>query len=103
MLQGKMVKIRFRRNFAEQKLWVFVGRVREFTDHWIQVEGKAIISLPLYIDEEPRMIVIPRDNIAHIRILPETVNLDHLSVEKQGMRRFLRIEGAPDTSVGEEI
>jgi uncharacterized membrane protein HdeD (DUF308 family) len=42
MLQGKMVKIRFKRFFAEQTLWVFVGKVTAGTENWFEIKGKAI-------------------------------------------------------------
>ena len=40
MEKGTIVKIRFRRYFKEQRLWVFVGKVLESKDGWIKIHGK---------------------------------------------------------------
>ncbi len=106
MIKGKIVKIRFRRYYADQRLWVFVGRVLDFTGDWLTVEGKGIIVVKGDVhspiaDEQTRTIMIPRDNIAHIRILPDDFDLDHLQFEVKGVRHFIKVQGAPDTSIGE--
>lgn len=105
MLEGKMVKIRFKRYFPEQRLWVFLGKILMMSENWIEVEGKAIIltrgGLTPHIDEESRVIVVPRENIAHMRILPEEFDLSQIKIETRGTRQFVKVEGGPDTSIGE--
>ena len=58
MIAGKMVKVRFKKYFVEQRLWVFVGKVLHFSENWLMVEGKGIISYkgiePAHVDENPR-------------------------------------------------
>jgi len=106
MLAGKMVKIRFRRYFAEQKQWIFVGKVVEFTENWVTVNGKGIVVFkgrkePVDVDEEPRFLVIPRENIAHIRLLPPDFDLSKIKIEVKQLRIYVKVPGAPDTSIGE--
>ena len=106
MITGKIVKIRFKRYFADQRLWVFVGKVLEFSEGWIKIEGKGIIMLkgqvkPADIDKELRVILVPREHIAHIRILPDTFDITRLKVETRGLRLFIKVDGGPDTSIGE--
>jgi len=106
MLEGKMVKIRFRRYFADQKQWIFVGKVVEFTENWVTVNGKGIVVFkgrkePVDIDQEPRMLMIPRENIAHIRLLPPDFDLTNIRVDIRNMRMYVKVPGAPDTSIGE--
>ncbi len=84
MDQGDLVTVRFKRHFPEQKLWVFVGQVQQWTDHWIEVEGRAIVfntgqTDPIDIDQESRTLVCPRENIAHVGILPR--NFDTQKIE----------------------
>ena len=106
MLEGKMVKIRFRRYFADQKQWIFVGKVVEFTENWVMVNGKGIVIFkgrkePVDIDQKPRTLVIPRENIAHVRILPSNFDLGNIKTDIRGMRLYVKVPGAPDTSIGE--
>lgn len=104
--KGKIVKVRFQRHFVEQKLWVFIGKVVECTNDWFVLEGKAIISLKgqiksADIDEDIRTIMVPRENIAHIRILPDTFNFETMEIITKGMRQYLKVSGGPDTSIGD--
>ena len=106
MLTGKFVKIRFRRYFADQKQWIFIGKVVEFTENWISVEGKGIVIFkgrpdPVDIDEAPRTLVIPRGTIAHIRVLPDDFDLDVIKTKSSKLRLYVEVEGGPDTSISE--
>ena len=47
------------------------------------------------------MLLLPRDNIAHIRILPDDYDLKEVKVERVGFRYYIKIKGAPDASLGE--
>ena len=107
-LRGKMVKIRYRRYFQEQKTWVFLGRILSYDRGCFVVEGKGVIIHlaaveRVLIDEEPRVLIIPRDNIAHIRVLPDEFDIGKIEVVEKGMRLFARVPGAPDTSIGETL
>jgi len=106
MIVGKMVKVRFRRYFADQKLWVFIGKVLEFTESWVTVEGKALVIFkgradPVDIDNEPRVLVIPRENIAHIRVLPDNFDINDVRTEEKRFRMYVKVDGGPDTSISE--
>ncbi|HNQ36110.1 MAG TPA: hypothetical protein PKN80_08625 [bacterium] len=106
-IKGRMVKVRFKKYFAEQRLWLFLGRVLEISENWIQVEGRGIVHFHAprrtEIDEEPRVVVIPRDNIAHIRILPDSFTLDKIEILTRGGRFFVKVPDGPDTSIGDEF
>ncbi len=106
MLEGKMVKVRFRKYFVEQRLWVFLGKVLMMDNWWLRIEGKGIVIFkgqPPQIDEKERIILVPRDNIAHIRILPDDFDLSRIKVEagKFALRNYVKVKGGPDTSIGE--
>lgn len=107
-LANKMVKIRYRRYFQEQKTWVFLGRIIAYDQGCFLVEGKGVIVHPaaverVVIDGESRLLIIPRDNIAHIRLLPDDFSVERIEVVERGMRLFARVPGGPDTSIGETI
>jgi hypothetical protein len=106
MIEGKMVKIRFRRYFADQKQWIFVGKITGFTENWVTVNGKGIVVFkgrkePVDIDDEPRILVIPRENIAHIRLLPPDFDVRKIKIDVKQFRMYVKVPGAPDTSIGE--
>ena len=87
MIKDKIVKLRFRRYFDEQALWVIVGKVLEFGDSWVKIEGKGICIMkghviPCDVDKENKILLIPRDNIAHIRILPDDFDLGNIKAIK---------------------
>lgn len=126
MLQGKMVRIRMRRNFQQQRLWVYVGRVEQADANLLLLNCKSLLiqaqedirehragttmnvrgemsgrSLPIYIDKEVRPIAVPYDAIANIRILPDDFDLNHIDVKAVEGRYGMTVAGAPDTWIGE--
>ena len=106
MIEGKIVKVRFKKYYAEQKLWVFIGKVLKFTEHWIMLDGKGILVVkgsvhPVDMDAEKRVILVPRDNIAHIRVLPDSFDIDNIKIETKGTRIFAAVKDGPDTSISE--
>jgi len=106
MVAGKIVKIRFRRYFAEQRLWVFIGKVLEFTEGWVTVEGKGLVVFkggtePVDVDDDTRILMVPRGNIAHLRVLPDTFDISTIRVKSRGARTYVEVDGGPDTSIGE--
>ena len=106
MEQGEFVMVRFKRYFAEQRPWVFVGQVQQWTEHWIEVEGKGIVfntgqKDPIDIDEEPRVLICPRENIAHVRILPDDFDIQKIDTSRRNTRWYLKVESAPDACLAE--
>jgi len=106
MIEGKIVKIRFKKYFAEQRLWVFIGKVIKFTENWVMVDGKGIVIMkgkvtPVDVDKEKRIILIPRENISHIRILPDDFDIENIEIVERDMRLFVKVKNSPDTSISE--
>ncbi len=106
MIEGKIVKIRFKKYFAEQRLWVFIGKVLKFTENWVMADGKGIVIMkgkitPVDIDKEKRIILVPRENISHIRILPDDFDIENIEIVERDMRLFVKVKNGPDTSVSE--
>jgi hypothetical protein len=106
MIEGKIVKIRFKKYFAEQRLWVFIGKVIKFTENWVMVDGKGIVIMkgkvtPVDVDKEKRVILVPRENISHIRILPDDFDIENIEIIERDMRLFVKVKNGPDTSISE--
>lgn len=107
MDQGDFVAVRFKRYFNEQRNWVFVGQLLQATENWLEVEGRSIVfntgkSNPIEIDEKPRTLVCPRENIAHVRILPKDFNIATIQTYRENSRWFIRVESAPDACLAEQ-
>jgi len=106
MIEGKIVKIRFKKYFVEQRLWVFIGKVIKFTENWVMVDGKGIVIMkgkvtPVDVDKEKRVILVPRENISHIRILPDDFDIENIEIIERDMRLFVKVKNGPDTSISE--
>ncbi len=106
MIEGKIIKVRFKKNYAEQKVWVFIGKVLKFAENWLMLDGKGILVMeggvhPVDVDKENRLIIVPRDNISHIRVLPDDFDIDNINIEIRGIRIFAKVKNGPDTSVSE--
>jgi len=106
MIVGKMVRVRLRRDFFEQRLWVFVGKVIKFTEGWVTIEGKGLTvlkraQLEVDVEDEPRVVVIPRDNIAIIRVLPDDFDMMNIRTVNKGHKLCLVVDGGPDATIVE--
>ena len=106
MIEGKIVKVRFKKNYAEQRVWVFIGKALKFTEQWLMLDGKGILVSrgninPVDIDGARRIILVPRDNIAHMRILPDDFDVDNIEIHIKGIRIFAGVKNGPDTSISE--
>jgi len=106
MIIGKMVRVRLRRDFFEQRLWVFVGKVMGFTENWVMIEGKGLTvlqrgELDVEVENELRHVVIPRDNIAIIRVLPDTFDMTNIRTVNKGHKLCLVVDGGPDATIAE--
>ncbi|MFC1765009.1 hypothetical protein ACFL6U_23430 [Planctomycetota bacterium] len=108
MEAGKVVKIRFRRFFIEQRLWIFVGKVLESKDGWLKINGKGILfnpgkgkGDPFDIDDEARTLYCPKESINHVRVLPDDFDMTDIQTTRKDNRWFIKVNGQSDTSLGE--
>jgi len=106
MIEGNIVKVRFRKSYPEQTAWVFIGKVLKFTENWLALDGKGVIVNkgkvnPVNIDEDCRVVMVPRDNIAHIRVLPDSFDVNYIEVKIVGTRIYVAVVDGPDTSVSD--
>ena len=106
MLKGKIVRIRLNRYFLEQKLWIFIGKVVEFSEHWVCLDAVGVVvakskTEPVEIDKESRPMFIPRESIANLRVLPDDFDLKNMQITLEGIKLGITVKGAPDTWIGE--
>jgi hypothetical protein len=106
MLKDRMVCVKLKRFNAEQKPWCYVGKVEAFNDAWIVLVGRGIMvtrteKSGVQIDEKSSAVMIPRDNIDRIRILPDSYDIKNMRVTTQGQQLRLVVDGAFDVYIGE--
>ena len=105
-LKGKVIRVRMRRTFQEQRLWVFVGRVVDFTESWLHIEGKGIIvlkraGLSVEIDNQIRGLLLPRGVISVIRVLPDDFDLEHIETINEGHKLCIKVQGEPNATIAD--
>ena len=106
-LVGKKVRVRFRRYFREQRLYVFIGTVLHWTGQLLVLNGKGIVLVkgrthPAVVDKTMRTLVAPIGNIAHIRVLPDDFQMADIRLRMEGLIVYVIVAGAADTAIGEQ-
>lgn len=56
---------------------------------------------PVQIDEQMRSIILPRDNIANIRVLPDGFDMNNITVITEGNTLGINVDDAPTAWIGE--
>jgi hypothetical protein len=106
MIKDKMARIKLKKHFHEQRPYVYVGKIAQFTETWVAVHGKGVMvsrSQPngVQIDQKASLTLIPRDNIESIRVLPDTYDLNAIRITTDGQQLRLVVEGGLDVFIAE--
>ncbi|HOJ67276.1 MAG TPA: hypothetical protein PKX28_10515 [Candidatus Hydrogenedentes bacterium] len=106
MLKDRMVRVKLVRRFKEQRPQSYVGKVTGFSEGWVLLEGKLVLvsrNIPggAQVDAQKSIVMIPRDNIESIQLLPDTFNLDKITVNTEGQQLRLDVPGGTPCYIGE--
>jgi len=106
MIKDRIVRIKMKKNFKEQKPFSFVGKVTFWSEDWIALEGKGIMltrqqSSGVQIDEGIKVVLIPRESIDHIQVLPDNLDINNLKVTTEGQQLVLVVDGKRNSFLGE--
>ena len=106
MIKDQVVRIKLKKQFAEQRPLNYVGKCIAFTDPWLVMDGKCVMlvrSQPdgVQIDENMTRHIIPRESIESIRVLPDAFDINALTVTTEGQQLRLVVEGVQDVYIGE--
>ena len=106
MLKDRMVRVKLKKSFGEQRPISYVGKCTGFSDCWVVVEGKGLMlarHVPegVQIDTAVAPVVIPRDNIESIRVLPDSFSLDNIKITTEGQQIQIQVDGKRDCFIGE--
>ncbi|UCG55703.1 MAG: hypothetical protein JSU70_12630 [Phycisphaerales bacterium] len=89
-------------------MWIFIGKLLESRDGWLKINGKGILfnpgrTDPIDIDDEARTLYCPRESINHVRVLPDDFDLTDIKTVRKENRWFVKVDGQPNTSLGEGL
>jgi hypothetical protein len=106
MLKDRMVRIKMKKYYHEQKPISFFGKCTVFTETWLAVEGKSVMVARrepngVQIDSHLTQVVIPRENIDSIRVLPDTFDLNNIQITTEGQQLRVVVDGKRDCFIGE--
>tara|TARA_R110001592_G_scaffold153370_2_gene381777 strand:+ start:770 stop:1102 length:333 start_codon:yes stop_codon:yes gene_type:complete len=106
MIKDRIVRVKLKRTFKEQRPLSYVGKVTAFSDFWVAMEATAVMiarSQPnnVQIDAHRSAAVIPRDSIESIVILPDDFNVKEIKITTQGQQIQIDVKGGPNVYVGE--
>ncbi|HPX86426.1 MAG TPA: hypothetical protein PKZ59_07040 [Candidatus Hydrogenedentes bacterium] len=106
MLKDKIVRVRLRKFFNEQKPTSYVGKCVVFTNDWIVIEGFGIMLTRAskngaQIDARPSQTAIPSSNIESIRVLPDDFAYGRLQLSTEGQQLVIVVPNAQPCVIGE--
>ncbi|HIJ64420.1 MAG TPA: hypothetical protein HPP77_00610 [Candidatus Hydrogenedentes bacterium] len=106
MISDKIVCLRVKRGFYEEKPWAYVGKVRQFSENWVAIDARGIYvfrtqTMSIEVDQEVRGFVIPRESIASIRVLPDDFDRKSIQVDLADSKLRMLVKGAPDCFIGD--
>ena len=106
MLKDRMVRVKLKKHFHEQRPMNFVGKVTAFSDVYVVLEAKGLMLARqqpngVQIDKVATPQVIPRENIDSIRVLPDNFDMNTLKISTEGQQLVLVVDGKRDVYLGE--
>ncbi len=106
MLKDRIVRLKMRKFYREQRPLSYVGKVTGFNDFWVVMAGKMVMvcrNQPkgVQVDAKPAHYVIPRDAIESICVLPDTFDINSIEVATEGQQFKMIVKGGTDCYLGE--
>lgn len=106
VLKDRLVRVKLKKYCQEQRPRSFVGRVTGFSNHWIVIEGRGVMlaraqSNGAQVDAKPTHVLIPRDNVDHIHVLPDAFDVKNLQFTTEGQQVVMVVPNAQSCFLGE--
>ena len=106
MIKDKIVRVKLKRNFHEHRPMSYVGKVTAFNDYWVVMEAVGILiarNQPnnVQVDKHRCAVLVPRDNIESIVLLPDNFDIKNIKISKEGQQIQILVNGAANVYVGE--
>jgi hypothetical protein len=106
LIKDRIVRIKLKKNFHEQKPLSYVGKVTAFKDEWVVLDARCIMlcrseKTGVQIDEKSSAMMIPISGIETIRILPDSFDVNDIRITTQGQQIRMVVDKAHDAFLGE--
>jgi len=106
MLKDRIARVKLRKHSHEQRPFSYVGKVTAFNDAWVGLEAVGIMlsrqqPSGVQIDKRPSVVLIPRDNIESIIVLPDNFDWQNFKVTTEGQQLQIIVDGKRDVFIGE--
>jgi len=106
MLKDRMVRVKLRKGYHEQKPMSYIGKCVAFSDTWLVVEGKGVMvarHVPngVQVDAHVTRTFIPRESIETVRELPENFDVNDIKITTEGQQLRVIVDGKRDCFIGE--
>jgi hypothetical protein len=106
MLKDRIVRVKIKKYYKEQRPMNYVGKVTGESEAWLIMEAKGVMvsrqqTSGVQIDPKAGYVVIPRESIDSVWVLPPSFNLDKIQVTTEGQQIRLIVEGGADAILGE--
>ncbi len=106
MIKDRIVRVKLKKFYKEQKPFSFVGKVTAFSEGWVVLDARGIMlsraqSNGVQVDSRANPVMIPRENIESIRVLPDNYDINNITVTTEGQQLKLVVDGPRDVFIGE--
>lgn len=106
MIKDRMVRVKLIKRFHEQRPISYVGKVTGFSENWVVIEGKTIMlarqqTNGVQVDSRAKAMLVPRENIESIQVLPDNFNMEQLNFSTEGQQLVLVVDNGRDSYIGE--
>jgi len=106
MIKDRMVRIKLKKQFHEQRSFCYVGKVTAFSENWVVADVRGIMmsrTQPngVQIDEHSSAMMFSRESIDSIRVLPDQYDMKDIQISTEGTQLRLAVKGAMDAYLGE--
>ncbi len=106
MIKDRMIRLKLKKSFHEQRPLSYVGKVTAFNDYWVAMEATGVMvarNQPnnIQIDKHRNAAVIPRDNVESIILLPDNFDVKNIKITIEGQQIHMLVPGAAGVYIGE--
>lgn len=106
MIKDRIVCIKLKKNYKEQKPLNYVGKVTAFSDVFVVIEARCVMlarsqQSGVQVDKAPRAMLIPMNNIESIRVLPNNFDCENIRVTTDAQQMQIIVDGKRDCFIGE--
>ena len=106
MIKDRIIRLKLKKSFTEQRPMSYVGKVTAFNDYWVALEAVGVMvarNQPnnIQIDKHRSATMVPRDNIESIVLLPDNFDVKSIKITTEGQQIHMIVPGAASVYIGE--